>query len=81
MKKQALGRGLSALIETEPVAAVGSTLFNEIEISKINPNPNSKSVIIKEDRHCIGSSDLFNLKSYSLIEPIKTKQEPPRINI
>ena len=40
MKKQALGRGLSALIETEPVAAVGSTLFNEIEISKINPNPN-----------------------------------------
>ena len=40
MKKQALGRGLSALIETEPVAAVGSTLFNEIEISKIHPNPN-----------------------------------------
>ena len=40
MKKQALGRGLSALIETEPVAAVGSTLFKEIEISKINPNHN-----------------------------------------
>lgn len=40
MKKQALGRGLSALIETEPVAAVGSTIFNEIEISKIYPNPN-----------------------------------------
>ena len=40
MKKQALGRGLSALIETEPVAAVGSTIFNEIGISKIKPNPN-----------------------------------------
>jgi ParB family chromosome partitioning protein len=40
MKKQVLGRGLSALIETEPVVAVGSTLFNEIEISKIHPNPN-----------------------------------------
>ena len=40
MKKQALGRGLSALIETEPVAAIGSTIFNEIEISKIKPNPN-----------------------------------------
>ena len=40
MKKQVLGRGLSALIETEPVAAVGSTMFNEIEISKIYPNPN-----------------------------------------
>ena len=40
MKKQALGRGLGALIETEPVAAVGSTIFNEIEISKIHRNPN-----------------------------------------
>lgn len=40
MKKQVLGRGLSALIETEPVAAVGSTIFNEIEINKIKPNPN-----------------------------------------
>ena len=40
MRKQVLGRGLSALIETEPVVAVGSTLFNEIEISKIHPNPN-----------------------------------------
>ena len=40
MKKQVLGRGLSALIETEPVASVGSTMFNEIEISKIYPNPN-----------------------------------------
>ncbi len=40
MKKQALGRGLSALIDTEPVAAVGSTQFNEIKIRYIHPNPN-----------------------------------------
>ncbi|MFI3297871.1 MAG: ParB/RepB/Spo0J family partition protein [bacterium] len=40
MKKQALGRGLSALIDTEPVAAVGSTQFNEIKIGYIHPNPN-----------------------------------------
>lgn len=40
MKKQALGRGLSALIDTEPVAAVGSTQFNEIRVEYIHPNPN-----------------------------------------
>lgn len=40
MKKQALGRGLSALIATEPTAAVGSTQFGEVEIAQINVNPN-----------------------------------------
>ena len=49
MKKQALGRGLSALIETEPVAAVGSTIFNEIEISKIYPNPNQPRTDFDDD--------------------------------
>jgi ParB family chromosome partitioning protein len=49
MKKQVLGRGLSALIETEPVVAVGSTLFNEIEISKIHPNPNQPRTDFDDD--------------------------------
>ena len=49
MKKQVLGRGLSALIETEPVAAVGSTIFNEIEISKIYPNPNQPRTDFDDD--------------------------------
>ena len=49
MKKQVLGRGLSALIETEPVAAVGSTIFNEIEISKIYPNPNQPRTNFDDD--------------------------------
>jgi ParB family chromosome partitioning protein len=49
MKKQVLGRGLSALIETEPVVAVGSTLFNEVEISKIHPNPNQPRTDFDDD--------------------------------
>lgn len=40
MKKQALGRGLGALIDIEPKAAIGSTVFNEVDIEWIHPNPN-----------------------------------------
>lgn len=40
MKKQALGRGLGALIDIEPQAAVGSTVFSEVDIAFIHPNPN-----------------------------------------
>ncbi len=40
MKKQALGRGLSALIDTDPTPATGSTNFSLIPIRNIHPNPN-----------------------------------------
>lgn len=41
MKKQALGRGLGALIESaEPTAAAGSSIFNEVPIEFIYANPN-----------------------------------------
>ena len=39
MKKQALGRGLSALIDTD-IKPDGGSSINEIELSKIEPNPN-----------------------------------------
>lgn len=39
MKKQALGRGLSALISTEPIVAIGSTNISEVPIELIHPNP------------------------------------------
>jgi len=39
MKKQALGRGLSALIDTD-IKPDGGSSINEIDISKIHPNPN-----------------------------------------
>ena len=40
MKKQALGRGLNALINTEEVKTEGSTNINEIDIELIEANPN-----------------------------------------
>ena len=40
MKKQALGRGLNALISTEEVKTYGSSDLNEIDIDLIETNPN-----------------------------------------
>lgn len=39
-KSNALGRGLDALISTEPVSTQGSSTINEVEITKIEANPN-----------------------------------------
>ena len=39
-KKQALGRGLNALINMDDNETEGSSFISEIEISKIKPNPN-----------------------------------------
>lgn len=39
-KKYALGRGLDALISTETVRTEGSSTINEIELDKIDANPN-----------------------------------------
>lgn len=38
-KKNALGRGLNALITMDDAETQGSSFINEIELSKINPNP------------------------------------------
>ena len=39
-KTNALGRGLDALISTEPISTSGSSTINEIAIDQIEPNPN-----------------------------------------
>lgn len=49
MKKQALGRGLGALIDIEPMAAVGSTIFSEVDINQIHPNPNQPRTDFDEE--------------------------------
>lgn len=39
VKKNALGRGLDALISTDEIRTEGSSSINEVELSKIVPNP------------------------------------------
>ena len=49
VQKHALGRGLGALIDIEPVSTGGSSSINEIEISKIHPNPHQPRTFFDEE--------------------------------
>ena len=40
MKKNALGRGLDALLDISDIQTEGSSSINEIELNKIHVNPN-----------------------------------------
>ncbi len=49
VQKHALGRGLSALIDTEPISTSGSSSINEIEIHQIHPNPHQPRTHFDEE--------------------------------
>lgn len=71
-KKPRLGRGLGALISTEePTAAVGSTIFNEVPISQIKPNPNQPRKDFDED----SLQELaISIKNNGIISPITLRK-------
>ncbi len=72
MKKQALGRGLGALIQTaEPTSAVGSSNFNEIPISQIRVNPNQPRTVFDDD----ALEELAeSIKANGIISPITLRK-------
>lgn len=70
-KKNALGRGLSALIETEDVITKGSSSINEVDLSKINPNPDQPRREFDEE----ALSDLAaSIKAIGIIQPITLRK-------
>ena len=70
--KPRLGRGLGALISTEePTAAVGSTIFNEVPISQIKPNPNQPRKDFDEE----SLQELaISIKNNGIISPITLRK-------
>ncbi len=72
MKKQALGRGLGALIQAvEPTVAVGSSMFNEIDIDKIEANPNQPRTIFDDE----ALEELAeSIKANGIISPITLRK-------
>ena len=50
-KRNALGRGLDALITMDEVKTEGSSSINEIEISKIKPNPDQPRREFDQERY------------------------------
>ena len=71
MKKQALGRGLNALINTEEVKTEGSTNINEIDIELIEANPNQPRTDFDEDELAELSD---SIKEVGIITPIARRK-------
>lgn len=70
-KKPALGKGLSALIDTENVSTGGSSSINEIELSKIQPNPDQPRREFDEE----ALADLAaSIKALGIIQPITLRK-------
>ena len=71
-KKNALGRGLSALIDSEDmIMTKGSSSINEIELSKIRPNPEQpRREFNKEAMNDLAAS----IKTIGIIQPITLRK-------
>ena len=67
LKRSALGRGLDALITMDDLKTSGSSSISEIELSKIQPNPEQpRSVFEEEALEELATS----IRSLGVIQPI-----------
>ncbi|MDR1623410.1 MAG: ParB/RepB/Spo0J family partition protein [Tannerellaceae bacterium] len=77
-KRPSLGRGLGALLgddtKIEDVKAYGSSSINEIELSKIQPNPNQPRTFFDEE----ALEELAtSVRAIGIIQPITLKEVSP----
>lgn len=71
MKRSALGRGLDALITMDDLKTGGSSSINEIELSKIQPNPEQpRSIFEQEALDELAAS----IRTLGVIQPITLKE-------
>jgi len=70
-KKKALGRGLDALITLSETETQGSSSINEVELSKIMPNPDQPRHIFDEEALAELAASIANI---GLIQPITLRQ-------
>jgi ParB family transcriptional regulator, chromosome partitioning protein len=73
VKKNALGRGLDALISSEEIRTEGSSSINEVELSKIFPNPDQPRREFDQDalkELCV------SIQTIGLIQPISLRLMP-----
>lgn len=71
-KKNALGRGLDALITFNEGESQGSTSINEVELSKISPNPDQPRRVFDEE----SLEELaVSIQKIGLIQPVTLRRE------
>ena len=74
LKRSALGRGLDALITMDDLKTGGSSSISEIELSKIEPNPEQPRSIFEEE----AMEELAtSIRSLGVIQPITLKETGP----
>lgn len=74
LKRSALGRGLDALITMDDLKTGGSSSISEIELSKIEPNPEQpRSIFEEETMEELATS----IRSLGVIQPITLKEIGP----
>ncbi|MEG1545041.1 MAG: ParB/RepB/Spo0J family partition protein [Tannerellaceae bacterium] len=74
LKRAALGRGLDALITMDDLKTGGSSSISEIELSKIEPNPDQpRSIFEEETLNELATS----IRSLGVIQPITLKEMSP----
>ena len=70
-KRSALGRGLDALITMDDLKTGGSSSISEIELSKIQPNPEQPRTIFEEETL---EELAISIRSLGVIQPITLKE-------
>ena len=71
MKKAPLGRGLEALIRMDDLKTGGSSSISEVELSKIEPNPEQpRSIFDEEALDELAAS----IKALGVIQPVTLKE-------
>jgi len=73
-KRAALGRGLDALITMDDIKTSGSSSISEIELSKIQPNPEQPRTVFEEE----ALEELAtSIRSLGIIQPITLREISP----
>jgi len=73
-KRAALGRGLDALIAMDDIKTSGSSSISEIELSKIQPNPEQPRTVFEEE----ALEELAtSIRSLGIIQPITLREISP----
>jgi len=73
-KRSALGRGLDALITMDDLKTGGSSSINEIELRKIQPNPEQPRTVFEEE----ALEELAtSIRSLGVIQPITLREISP----
>lgn len=70
-KRKPIGRGLEALLTSDGLNTSGSSSLNEIELSKIEPNPNQPRTVFEEETL---EELAISIRNFGVIQPITLKE-------